>query len=355
MTININYEKNSFDILRYIAAFNVMMLHYSTYAKMLSKNLSEQAIIIMSEIRRIVLLFPGVVILFTISGFLVSASFERLATRKEFFFRRVRRIYPELWICTIVNLVVVCVLIPKLLDQSIILWLGTQVFGIANTPKCLKTFGTGSINGALWTVFTEVQLYIVLGIVYRFLYKMKNRYWFVLLVALAVLNLLCGMIAQNGVGIIAKVIERTFIPYALWFFVGVFCFQRRQNILFVLKIAFVPLLIIYLVIKAVNIKMPGYYTDIVTSILLPFIVIGAGYCLPKIRLKSDLSYGIFLYHWIILNIIVHYDLMNKLSWYIVLIIFITGTIIAAVISNKLNHYCVSAMTLKKFKNSNFPH
>ena len=71
--------------------------------------------------------------------------------------------YPELWICTIVNLIVVCLLVPYLLDKSIIVWLFTQIFGIANTPACLNDFATGSINGALWTIFTEVQLYFVLG------------------------------------------------------------------------------------------------------------------------------------------------------------------------------------------------
>ena len=157
MAANEKFEKNGFDILRYTAALSVMMLHYSSYTMILSTNLSKRVLNIMSEIRHIAILFPGVVILFAMSGFLISASFERVGTRKEFFLRRVWRTYPELWICTIVNLAVVCILVPELLDSSMILWLGIQVLGIANTPDCLKTFATGSINGALWTVFTEMQ------------------------------------------------------------------------------------------------------------------------------------------------------------------------------------------------------
>lgn len=336
---NAGYEKNGFDILRYAAAIGVMMLHYSSYTMILSESLSERAAVIMSEVRRIALLFPGVVILFTMSGFLVSASFERAKTRKEFFLRRFLRMYPELWICTIANLTVVCVLVPELLDRSIIPWLGTQILGIANTPACLKTFATGSTNGTLWTIFTEVQLYIVLGIAYPFLQKMKNRHWIGFLSVLAALNLVCGMVARDAAGIVAKLIERTFIPYALWFFIGVFCFQRRQKMLPALKITFLPLLIIYLAIEFINIEIPGYYADIVTGILFPFIVIGCGYCLPKIRLKVDLSYGMFLYHWIILNIIVHYDLLNKYPWHVDMTIFIVGTVIIAAISRRLNQYC----------------
>lgn len=211
--------------------------------------------------------------------------------------------------------------------------------GIANTPACLKTLPTGSINGALWSVFTEVQLYIVLGIIYPFLQKMKNKHWALFLSMLAVLNLICAAVVWDSDGIVVKLIERSFVPYALWFFIGVFCFQRRQKMLPFLKKAFLPLLMIYLIIESVNIQIPGYYTNIVTSVMLPFIVIGCGYCLPKIRLKHDFSYGMFLYHWIILNIIVHFDLMNRLPWYAGLLLFIIGTMLAAVISHTLNDYC----------------
>ncbi len=86
-------------------------------------------------------------------------------------------------------------------------------------------------------------------------------------------------------------------------------------------------------------QMPGYYTGIVTSVLLPFMVIGCAYCLPTIRLKYDFSYGMFLYHWIILNIIVHFDLMNRMPWYVGLFLFITGTMTASVISWALKGGC----------------
>lgn len=333
------YENNGFDLLRYTAALSVMMLHYSSYCMIFSQNLTVRASTVMSKVRHIGLLFPGVVILFTMSGFLVAASFERAETRKEFFLRRALRIYPELWICTIINLAVVCILVPELLDRGMILWLVTQIFGIANTPACLKALPTGSINGTLWTIFTEVQLYVVLGIIYPFLQRMKEKHWTVFLSLLAVMNLVCAVLARDVNGILEKLTERIFVPYALWFFIGVFCYQKRQRMLPVLKRAFWPLLIIYLIIETVNMQMPGYYTDIVTSVMIPFMVIGCAYCLPKIRLKHDFSYGMFLYHWIILNIIVHFDLMNRMPWYVGLFVFITGTMAASVISWALRYRC----------------
>ena len=225
------YENNGFDLLRYTAAFSVMMLHYSSYCMILSQNLPAQASAVMSRARHIALMFPGVVILFTMSGFLVAASFERAKTRKEFFLRRALRIYPELWICTIINLAVVCILVPQLLDRGMILWVMTQIFGIANTPACLKALPTGSINGTLWTIFTEVQLYIVLAIIYPFLQKMKGKQWMTFLSLLVAVNLVCAVLVRDGSGVMAKLIERIFVPYALWFFIGVFCFKKRKKIL----------------------------------------------------------------------------------------------------------------------------
>ena len=335
MTKHVEFDENGFDILRYAAALSVMLLHYSSYMMILSENLSVRGAAVMDGTRRWALLFPGVVILFAMSGFLISASFERVGSRKEFFLRRVLRMYPELWICTIINLAVVCILVPKLLDKGVILWVLTQIVGIANTPECLRTFGTGSINGALWTVFTEIQLYIVLGIVYPYLKKMKTGCWAAFLAMLVAANVACGTLAQNLDGILPKLIERVFLPYALWFFIGVFCYQKRRKMLPVLRNASLPMVIAYLVIKSFPVELPGYYADITTGILLPFAVIGGGYCLPRIRLKPDLSYGMFLYHWIVLNIMVYYDLINKLQWPLGVVLYVSGTVIAAAVSCKL--------------------
>lgn len=331
MTTKAEFEKNGFDVIRYAAAFSVMMLHYASYSMILS----DQAMGIMDKARHIALLFPGVVILFSMSGFLVTASLERTLTTKEFLSKRLFRIYPELWLCTLVNLAVVGVLVPELLDKGMIVWVITQVFGIANTPACLKEFATGSINGALWTVFTEVQLYILLGLAYRFLKKMKSAGWIAFLVVLAGINLLCETVSENVGGITAKLIERSFFPYALWFFIGVFCYRKRERMLPVLQKAFLPILILYIVINRMFAAIPGYYANIVIGIFLPLLVIGGGYCLPGIRIKCDLSYGMFLYHWIFLNIIVHFDFMNRLPWYVNLLFFITATLLAAWISQCL--------------------
>lgn len=320
------FKNNAFDLIRYWAAITVMLGHFVWKATPYV-----QDDMVLRGIGKMSTFFPGVVILFSMSGFLIAASFERSKNKKEFFVKRVLRMYPELWVCTIVNLVVVCLLAYKLLDKSIFVWLGTQIFGIAYTPSCLKDFATGSVNGASWTIFTELQLYIALGIVYNWIKKFETKKWVVLLLLLAICNLVADFAANNFGSAVGKIIERFFLTYALWFFIGVFCYVKRDRMIPLLKKWVIPLVLLYVFCKLLPLKIPGYYSNIAIGILLPLIVMG-GYCLPPIRIPCDITYEIFLYHWIVLNIIVHFDLINKLSWCISLIILSVATFTLAWLS-----------------------
>lgn len=320
-----NLKKNSFDILKYWAAFSVMFLHYTYYAFVEA----EQAWEFMDKLRKISEFFPGVVVLFTISGFLISDSMERSKSQKDFLRKRVFRLYPELWLCTIVNLCVLSVIAKEYLDRSILLWIGTQIIGIANTPSCLDGFATGSVNGALWTILVEVQLYLIICFGYHKLKKMKMFQWSIFLAALAGMNLLCDYVSSAGSGVVSKLIERSFFPYAFWFMAGVFCYQHRSKIIGYLRCLVIPLLVLYWYIRPYGMEQPGYYVGIGVSILCPFIVIGLAYLLPAIRFKTDLSYGMFLYHWIVLNVIVHFELLIQWKWYICFVFFIVTTMILA--------------------------
>ena len=322
------FEANAFDLIRYWAVMSVMIGHFMW---MLSRYAPTDSIAV-AAITRVVTFFPGVVVLFSMSGYLVAASYERSKDRKEFFVKRILRMYPELWVCTIVNLIVVCLLVPCSLDKSIIVWIFTQIFGIANTPACLNEFATGSINGALWTIFTEVQLYLVLGFTYKKIQKLSTKKWIILLTVLAICNISADFLSNMVGGVVSKCVERFFLTYALWFFIGVFCYVKRERLVPDL-IKHVPMMILlYVVFYLVPVNIPGYYANIAIGSILPFLVMGVGYYLPEIRLPCDVSYELFLYHWIILNIMVHFDLIKKLPWIMGVIVFIMASFLLAWLS-----------------------
>lgn len=323
------FEQNCFDFIRYFAAFSVMCLHYTGYSLMLCNN----AIPFMKILRFIANFFPGVVVLFALSGYLVSASLERSKNKKVFFKKRILRMYPELWCCTLFNFFIIILLASPISWREMLIWLFTQFFGIANTPACLKTFATGSVNGALWTIFTEIQLYLCLYFFSSIIKKLSKIQWGVFLVIALIINLICYYISNVNT-LLDKIIERSFLPYAIWFFIGSFLFYHT-DILIKLRKYLIPFIAAYSLLRLIPMDIPGYYTNVFVSILCPVIVILLGYALPKIRLSNDISYGLFLYHWIVLNIIVYFDLWNHISWFLCFILFLLSTVVLAWISRYL--------------------
>lgn len=339
-------NKNAFDVLRIFSAVQVMLLHFNAFFYQSAPIPGKH-----SACREIVRMFPGVVILFTLSGFLIAASYENSSSVKEFFRKRILRIYPPLWLCTIVNLLVLFCLGQDIFNKGMLIWLCTQIIGIANTPAALKGFATGSINGALWTVFTEIQLYVVLAFTYRRVKKMSLWGWG----AVGFLLLMCNLGAcylQDFGHVIPKIVERLFLPYALWFYIGVFLYIYREKFILTPPHKWVlVLLLLFILYKCGPIQAVGYYTDIVTSICLPFITIGMAYALGDIRIKPDLSYHLFLYHWIVLNVLVHYGCFAVWSLAQSLAVFFTASIGVSLLSYYLCAYLTKPWTRRFIRSS----
>ena len=71
-------------------------------------------------------------------------------------------------------------------------------------------------------------------------------------------------------------IERTFVPYFIWFLLGCFIYRKRDVLIPILKKMILPLLAIYTVLRLLNWNLPGYYAGIMVGILAPLIAIGGG-------------------------------------------------------------------------------
>lgn len=323
-------NRNSFDILRYYAAIAVMMLHFTGYYAM--RGASDVAL--NTIIRKVTLFMPGVVILFTISGYLMAMSLDKNADWKHFLWKKAKRIYPQLWMVTIFNCIVLMVLVPNLLDKSFLLWIVTQIFGIANTPSCLKDFATGSVNGTLWTVFVQMQMFAIGAIAWKYIQKWSMQVWGVAIFIAAGMNLLCDYVCKLEwlySSTCAKLIERTFIPYFIWYLIGMFCYCHRERMLVALRKVLWILLPGYLVYYILDISCPGYYANIVVGTLGPFIVIGLAYSLPAKRFRIDITYELFLVHWIVLNCMLHFEVIQTQAYAISLILFIGVSILLSLV------------------------
>ena len=90
-------ENNNFDLLRLLAAAQVIYLHSVFFL-----DRDERGFLPLVDF--VASVFPGVPIFFVISGFLVSQSYERSHGIRDYARKRALRIFPALWICFAVTL-----------------------------------------------------------------------------------------------------------------------------------------------------------------------------------------------------------------------------------------------------------
>ena len=92
-----NINDNCFDIIRLICTFTVFFGHFLTHFAVENELLHNIAYFV-----------RGVPVFFFLSGLFIARSLERYNTG-EFLKRRAIRIFPELWVCVLLNLVIILI------------------------------------------------------------------------------------------------------------------------------------------------------------------------------------------------------------------------------------------------------
>lgn len=161
------HRNNNFDLLRIIAACLVFYSH-----SLAIYGLQEPALLSFNEVgREITFATLGVSMFFVISGYLVTASWDRTRNFGTYLASRALRIYPGL----LANaLFTYFVLLPLLIDSTeyfgtvaeqlhliaISVFLGFRTIDFSDVFA--NNFIPNTINGALWTLRYEVACYLVL-------------------------------------------------------------------------------------------------------------------------------------------------------------------------------------------------
>lgn len=267
----------------------------------------------------------GLICLFTLTGYLIPASLERSKSNKEFLVKRISRIYPELWCAFAVSFVAVLVIgggggygglhysIKDLLS-----WIAAQltVFQFY-TPETIEAYGVGNPNGALWSISMEIQVYIVIMLVYPWLKKQKKSVWFISGVIAVLCNVLFPFTEPYLPGIVYKLINVTFIPYAYIYWIGMFAYTFKEEIIPRLKRYFWVLFACYVLWCVINSNVlhfsVGQYHNIVSGIFICVLTLSAGYYFGSHKFKKDYSYSIYLYHMIVINALVMFELKGNLT------------------------------------------
>lgn len=366
MDNHLTKENNNFNLVRLFACLQVLVLHtYNFY------HVGENTLFL-----KIIWLFPGVIIFFAISGFLIAKSLEN-STDLSFGIKRILRIYPAL----IVNVIITCALLFYFnaatlnIDFFKFLFAQLTIFQFY-TPESMKSFGMGHHpNGALWTISVELQFYIFLFLLAKLTkWKLKSK-----LYKNGVIFFLIGLscfvnyyVNKNLVfeSLSYKLLFNS-LPYNFTFFgIGILCWINLASIkkLFYDKIAYwtpVLLLSIYVIITN-DISVLRYQFDFLSFLYL-LLLIGCvfsfafSYTFLSNRLikNVDISYGTYIYHVLVINTFLQLGISSDYFIWIYSIAIICGLVSWFTIERKFlkkkqnfSNNPVSFLLFKTYENPN---
>lgn len=304
---------NSINLIRMIAAIQVFFGHAIPAFGITATPLMDCFLIP-------IFIFEGVPVFFCLSGFLIWDSIERTKNLKQFIEKRVFRLYPELWCGVLINMLLMCFLYSDGIE-----WLSFIAFQFTQgtilqfwTPDSLRGYATGTPNGPLWTICVMVQAYIALWFIYRFLHKKKLSYWIPLLIVTTSINMFRPFFADILPQMIYKITFYMFSTHIWLFLVGAFVNEYFDKVIVCLKRFWWLFLIISQAAVRTGFDIGSYKT--IKSLFLGLGVIGIAYALPKLNIKYDLSYGLYIYHMIVINVMVVIGVSSNPIWMIVALI-----------------------------------
>lgn len=303
------FKLNNFDLLRLVAACQVLIGHSLTHFDVAGISWLDY--------------FPGVPVFFVISGFLISASWERSNSVLTYFENRFLRIYPALWCCFFFSVFMLSLTYDfDILNLEFLKWAIAQLTVVQfYNPGFLRDYGVGVVNGSLWTIPVELQFYLLLPFFYMFMHRFYwNKFLFLFIIIIfSLINFYKYQMALNDNNfLVFKLFSVTVIPYFNMFLLGVF-FQR--NIQFVeryLENKFPYWFLFYIgsvvFSEFVGISNSGNSINPISALILSLMVISAAYsCVDlfgNILGGHDISYGIYIYHMVVINFLLHVDFFN---------------------------------------------
>lgn len=297
------FKVNNFDGLRILAALQVVLAHSRVH-------LDIPRLPFWSLLES----FPGVPIFFAISGFLISASFERTPRLESYARNRLLRILPALWCVILVTIPVAAAFGFEFRRPEAAVWLLCQLVGLIYTPQFLHGFGFGSYNGALWTIPIELQFYVLLPLLYLGGARLARGRTTLVAVVLLAFTIVAYQyattsppLAENAIEPLARKLFRySFIPHVYLFLAGVVLQRVHAQRSRWIAGKGVFWLAGYL---AVHYGLPaGAFNYVLGTLVMAVMTVSLAYTAPRasgVLLRgNDISYGVYIYHGLILNVLI---------------------------------------------------
>lgn len=336
-----NNNNNCFDFLRIFFAVDILLAHLGELSQ--NKNLH-----FLSDYTNAIIGIKG---FFVISGFLVAKSYINTPSLSKYFLKRVKRIVPAYIFVLLLSVLILAFFskysfIDYFTDINVYKYLGWNSVFLNFMHPCLPGLFENNlicaVNGALWTLKVEEGFYIALPFIFYFIKKIKRP--FVVLITLYFLSLLYWFFMDDyfNMPLLAKQLP----GYLAYFVVGIFLYL---NLKFVLDNSEKLFLV------AMSTLILSRYLDLNINILYPAVfgtaVVAAAYSfsfLNSFGKFCDFTYGIYIYHFPIIQLFRQYNLFERYNAFLMAIYVILTTFLFAAFS----WYYIEKRFLDRFKTHN---
>jgi peptidoglycan/LPS O-acetylase OafA/YrhL len=291
-------KNNNLDWLRLIFATQVVLTHASGHLGL--------------AIPEIMGHFPGVPGFFFVSGFLIYASYLN-APGRRYFENRLLRLYPALVFVTAGGMAVVIIAHgwSRLPDESLtyVLWFTAQTtLGQAYNPGIFRDVGVGVLNGSLWTLTTEILFYFVVPAIVWL--ESRFRFTVLILTALSFAVYAIGPMFWTKEIYSGKTLydflALTPITWGWMFGFGIMAVKHYdflRRLLKYLPLAVIPVTVMTFSDGGILFGSTGNRLGLIYFACYIGLVLWFAFCTPFVRLPFDLSYGAYVWHMPLINLL----------------------------------------------------
>jgi len=321
--------RNHFNLIRLFAALQVAYFHTDA---LLHVDVTNPVLV---YLKKMLWFFPGVSIFFFISGFLVWRSLEQSKRTKLFYIKRIRRIYPALYTAFLLG----CILLAldsqyndlRFFSIKVIRWLFAQLtFFQYLVPLKFSDYGVGHPNGPLWSVAVELQFYLILPLIFNLVRNrpriLKNSVVLLLSAASFTFNNMQELYMEKDFWYVFT--QHSILNYFYFFGTGILIYINFDilHVVFVKYGKWLLLLFVLCVLRWVWLEryfeayQASYFNTLVSLLLALFVFSAAFLPIKKEQYfiqRNDFSYGLYLYHAPVINIVYTYGLRpwgNIIFW-----------------------------------------
>ncbi len=301
---------NSFDFLRYLFAFSLILVHFCTLTQ------TEQFWLISGQTR--------VKAFFTITGFLVVYSYLRHNDIKTYVSKRVRRIIPA-YVVVILFCFIAATLFTSLQPLSYFTlsqtwqYLGANLtmmnFIQPSLPELFTDNYETAVNGSLWSMKYEVLFYILIPLMIYLMRKYsKVTILLIIFISYITYRAVFDYLEDNNPDkTIYYTLNHGSFNTIIYFFSGTalllyfdwYC--RHIKLLFPLCVALIILL-----------EFDWFWMiNYIEPLLFSAIIIGVAYYFKPFRFLQhydNISYGLYLYHYPVIQVLVQFKLHQYNIW-----------------------------------------